>query len=33
MGLGQWLGLAAMVLMCVGLIWWIVWVVRKEKKE
>jgi len=33
MGLGQWLGLAIMLVLCVGLIWWIVWAVRKGKKE
>jgi hypothetical protein len=33
MGLGQWLGLAIMVAMCVGLIWWLVYVMKKEKKE
>jgi hypothetical protein len=33
MGLGQWLGLAAMVVMCVGLVVWIVYVMKKEKKD
>jgi hypothetical protein len=33
MGLGQWLGLAAMVAMCVGLIVWLVYVMKKEKKD
>jgi hypothetical protein len=29
----MWLGIAIMLVMCVGLIWWIVWVVRKEKDK
>ena len=29
MSLGQWLGLAVMVVMVVGLIWWVVYVVKK----
>ncbi len=31
MGLGQWIGVAIMVAMCVGLIAWVVWVMRKDK--
>ena len=31
--LGQWLGLAIMVVMCVGLIVWIVYVMKKDKKR
>ncbi len=33
MQLGQWLGVAFVVAMCVGLIWWIVYLVKKEKKD
>jgi hypothetical protein len=33
MGLGQWLGLALMVAMCVGLLVWIVYVMKKGKKD
>jgi hypothetical protein len=33
MALGQWLGLAIMVAMCVGLIVWLVYVMKKEKKD
>jgi cytoskeletal protein RodZ len=33
MGLGQWLGVAIMLVLCVGLVWWIVYVVKKEKKD
>ncbi len=29
----MWLGLTIMVVMCVGLIWWIVYLVKKEKKD
>jgi hypothetical protein len=29
----MWLGLTIMLVMVVGLIWWIVWAVRKGKKE
>ncbi len=29
----MWLGLTIMVVMCVGLIWWIVYIVKKEKKD
>jgi hypothetical protein len=32
MSSGQWLGVAIMLAMCLGLIWWIVWAVRKGKK-
>lgn len=31
MELGQWLGLATLLAMCVGLIVWIVYVMQKEK--
>jgi len=31
MSLGQWLGLAVMVAMCVGLIVWLVYVMKKDK--
>ncbi len=33
MALGQWLGLAIMVAMCVGLLVWIVYVMKKGKKD
>ena len=33
MSLGQWLGLLIMLALCVGLVWWIVYVVKKEKKD
>jgi len=33
MELGQWLGLAVMVVMCVGLVSWIVYVMKKGKKD
>jgi hypothetical protein len=33
MELGQWLGLAVMVVMCVGLVAWIVYVMKKGKKD
>jgi len=33
MGLGQWLGLAVMVVMVVGLVWWIVYVMKKGEKD
>jgi len=34
MGLPGWLpGLAIMVVMCVGLIWWIVYVMKKKKDK
>ena len=29
----MWLGLTIMVVMCVGLIWWIVYIVKKKKKD
>jgi hypothetical protein len=29
----MWLGIAIMLVMCVGLVWWIVYVVKKEKKD
>jgi hypothetical protein len=29
----MWFGIAIMLVMCVGLIWWIVWVVRKDKNK
>jgi hypothetical protein len=29
----MWLGLTIMLVMVVGLIWWIVWAMRKGKKE
>jgi len=33
MELGQWLGLTVMVVMCVGLVVWIVYVMKKGKKD
>jgi len=33
MGSAQWLGLAIIVAMCVGLLVWIVYVMKKEKKD
>jgi hypothetical protein len=33
MELDQWLGLAVVVAMCVGLVVWIVYVMKKEKKD
>ncbi len=33
MGSGQWLGLGIMVAMCGGLAAWVVFVMKKEKKE
>ncbi len=33
MALGQWLGLGIMVVMCVGLLVWIVYVMKKGKKD
>lgn len=33
MELGQWLGLAIVVGMCVGLVVWILYVTKKEKKK
>jgi hypothetical protein len=33
MALSQWLGLPIMVAMCVGLIVWVVYVMKKEKKD
>jgi len=30
---GQWLGLATMVAMCLGLVVWIVYVMKKEKRR
>ena len=29
----MWLGIAIMLVLCVGLVWWIVYVVKKEKKD
>ena len=33
MELGQWAGLAIMAAMCVGLIVWIVYIMKKDKKK
>jgi divalent metal cation (Fe/Co/Zn/Cd) transporter len=30
---GPWLGLGIMVVMTVALIWWLLWAMRKGKKE
>ena len=30
---GQWLGLATMVAMCLGLIVWIVYIMKKDRKK
>jgi len=33
MSSGQWLGIAIMMAMCIGLIVWLVYVMKKEKKK
>lgn len=33
MELGQWIGVAIMVAMCLGLVTWIVYVMRKDKTK
>jgi len=33
MELGQWLGLAVMAGMCFGLVGWVVYVMKKDKKQ
>jgi len=33
MGFGQWAGLAIFVAMCIGLIVWVVYVMKKDKKD
>jgi len=33
MELGQWLGLAILVAMCIGLFVWIVYVMKKDRKK
>ncbi len=33
MELGQWIGVAIMVAMCVGLVAWVVYVMKKDKKD